>query len=187
MTTSPLTQDEIRAFVIAGHGNQPVVQDLLADRPELLNARYEEWNETALGAASHVGNRVMALYLLEQGAPLTICTAAMLGDLTSVQGFLRADPTQANATGAHGIALLVHAALSGRVDILDLLLEHGGSIDSASYALHGAAAFGHEAAATWLLAHGADPQVKNWEGKTSIEIARSSGFEKIAVLLETGG
>ena len=39
------------------------VVDVLAENPALLNAKYEEWNETGLGAASHVGNRQIAEYM----------------------------------------------------------------------------------------------------------------------------
>lgn len=96
------TQEQIREFVLPAHGDLASVKRLLAENPLLLNAKYEEWNETALGAASHVGNREIALYLLEQGAPLVMCTAAMLGMTDKVAGFLENDNAEANARGAHG-------------------------------------------------------------------------------------
>ena len=125
-STHELTQEEIRSFVLPAHGDLATVKRMLAENPALLNAKYEEWNETGLGAASHVGNRAVAEYLLSQGATLTICTAAMLGMTQSVAEFLKADPGQARATGAHGIPVLTHAAISGKTEIADLLIANGG-------------------------------------------------------------
>mgnify|MGYP003542191442 CR=1 FL=1 len=88
-----------------------IVRTLLAAHPELLNAR-SPLDESALGAAAHVGNREVARFLLDQGAPLEICTAAMLADRAAVAAFLE-DPAQARAVGAHGIPLLTHAKMGG--------------------------------------------------------------------------
>src|SRR3990172_599835 len=93
-------------IVLVSHGQLARVKQILAEHPDLLNVMYEPWVETPLGAASHVGNREIAEYLLGLGAPLTITTAAMLGRKTDVAAYLAADPAQANATGAHGISLL---------------------------------------------------------------------------------
>ena len=75
------SEDEIKAFVIAGHGDLDTIKATLAEKPGLLNEAYE-WQpgdfETALMGAAHVGNRSIVAYLLEKGAPLDICTAAML-------------------------------------------------------------------------------------------------------------
>ena len=48
------------------------------DHPELVNAS-SQWGETPIQAAAQMGDRAMAGYLLDLGAPLDICTAAMLG------------------------------------------------------------------------------------------------------------
>ena len=85
-----MTTETIREFVIAGHGNLDRVKEMLTGQPEMLNISHE-WKpddtETALQGASHVGNRAIAEYLLEQGAPLDICAAAMLGCKTNVERF----------------------------------------------------------------------------------------------------
>src|SRR4051812_25697281 len=71
-TTSEIHADQIREFVIAGHGNLEKVKQMLAIHPELLNIA-NVWRpgdtETALQGASHVGNREIAEYLLSLGAP----------------------------------------------------------------------------------------------------------------------
>lgn len=40
----------------------------------------------------------------------------MLGLTGALEAFIDTDPTSANARGAHGIPVLGHAALSGRVN-----------------------------------------------------------------------
>ena len=52
-------------IVIAAHSNLARVKELLAEDPTLLHTMYEPWKEDPIGAASHVGNRPIAEYLLE--------------------------------------------------------------------------------------------------------------------------
>jgi len=188
-TTEPAT-DRIREFVLAGHGNLALVQERLAADPALLNAAYE-WREndreTALQAAAHVGNRAIAEYLLAQGAPLDICTAAMLGRQAEVERFVDADPSQIDATGAHGIALLTHAAFSGKVALVQWLIEHGARTGM-SAALHNAVSQGHLELTRWLLDHG-DPDLSwtNFQGKTALTVATERGWEPLVQALRAHG
>lgn len=190
--TQPATlpTEQIREFVLAGHGNLARVQELLASTPALLNAAYkwqENDHETALQGAAHVGNRVIAEYLLAQGAPLDICTAAMLGRRAAVERFVGADLAQAEASGAHGIPLLAHAAFSGDVDMVRWLVERGARAGM-SAALHNAVGREHAELVDWLLQHG-DPDLgwRNFQGKTALEIATERGSEPIARLLRAHG
>ena len=185
-TTGTQTQDELGPFVIAAHGNFDKVRELLAAQPALLNGRYEKYDETALEAASHMGRREIAEHLLDAGAPLTICAAAMLGRTEAVARFLEDDPSLAGAKGAHGIPVLFHAALSGETTIADLLVAHGGG-EGASQALHAAAWRGHRAMAAWLLARGADPNTGNFEGKLPVRVASENGHPAIADLIRQHG
>src|SRR5688572_11063919 len=137
-----LTQEEIRPFVIAGHGDLNTVKKMLADQPALLNSVYEEWDETALAAASHMGAREIAEYLLDQGATPTITAAAMLGMRNAVEAFLKNDPQLAHVSGAHGISLMALVAISGSTMIAELIWKHGGK-DELDSAIHGAVSFGH--------------------------------------------
>ena len=103
-------------IVGASHGNVARVKELLADRPALARAAwdwgYGDW-ETALGAASHVGNREIAELLLANGAHPTIFSAAMLGQLEIVKAFITARPGIQKTRGPHGISLLSHANAGG--------------------------------------------------------------------------
>lgn len=108
--------DVVREMVGASHGNVARVRELLAGRPALANASwdwgYGDW-ESALGAASHVGNREIATLLLTAGARPSIFSAAMLGQLDVVKAFIVASPGIQKTRGPHGITLLAHARAGG--------------------------------------------------------------------------
>jgi hypothetical protein len=82
----------------------------------LAKASYDcgfgDW-ETALGAASHVGNREIAEFFLANEARPTIFSAAMLGQLDAVKAFVTASPGVQKIKGPHSITLLRHAAAGG--------------------------------------------------------------------------
>ncbi len=103
-------------IVGASHGNAARVRELLTGRPALARASFDwgfgDW-ETALGAASHVGNREIAELLLTNGAHPTIFSAAMLGQLDTVKAFVAASPGVQKTRGPHGISLLSHAKAGG--------------------------------------------------------------------------
>ena len=105
-----------REMVSVAHGNVARVRELLKGRPALAKATwdwgYGDW-ETALGAASHVGNREIAELLLGAGAAPTLFSAAMLGHLDTVKAFVAASPGIQQTKGPHGISLLAHARAGG--------------------------------------------------------------------------
>jgi uncharacterized protein len=168
-----VNQELVDKFVGAAHGNLEAVQSMLGEHKELLNARSSQ-AETALGAAAHMGRKKIAEYLLSQGAPLDICTAAMLSMREQVQAMLAADPGQIRQDGSHGIPLMFHAALGGDVQIAEILVAHGVDVnagDGMNTALHGAVIMNRPELATWLIAHGANPALKDYAGKTALEVA----------------
>jgi ankyrin repeat protein len=189
MPTHP-TPDQIREFVSAGHGNLPRVKEMLAENPALLNvaqAWSETDHETAIQAAAHVGARETAEFLLGQGAPLAIPTAAMLGRTSDVERLLAEEPERIREAGAHGIPLLAHAALSGDATLVARLYERGART-GVSFALGNAAAGGHLALARWLLDN-AQPDLtwKNWQGRTALTLAEEAGHTALAALLAERG
>ena len=180
-----LTRELVAEFVLVSHNDFSKATALLAQVPDLLNARYEKVNEDALQAAGHMGFREMAGYLLAKGAPLQIFAASTLGLLAEVKRFLHDDPQLANAKGVHGIPLFYHAALSGRVDLLDTLYAAGGR-QGMDFALHGAVRPGHLEAVAWLLTHDLNGiNRKNFEDKTPLKVAAERGYGSIADLLIT--
>ena len=98
------------------HGNLERVSELVKGQPALAKASWDwgfgDW-ETALGAASHTGRRAIAELLLSNGAPATIFSAAMLGQLDVVKAFIAASPGIEHQPGPHGIPLAAHARAGG--------------------------------------------------------------------------
>jgi hypothetical protein len=143
----------VREMVGAAHGNLARVKELVASRPALARASWEwgygDW-ETALGAASHVGNRAIAGILLDNGAHPTIFSAAMLGQLDVVRAFVIATPGAQKTRGPHGITLLAHARAGGNAEMIKYLESLGDAdtrypnepLEGGPAALFGTYAFG---------------------------------------------
>lgn len=185
-----LTADQIRDFIVAAHGNLPRVREMLIQHPGLLNVRHfwsEADSETAIQAAAQTGSVPVVEHLLERGAPLDICTAAMLGRKADVQRMLDQDPSRIEARGAHGIPLMPHAALSGNVELAKLLFERGATA-SISHALSNAVMHGDARMARWLLENAKpDPSWKSYEGKNLLTIAKETGKQEMLELLREYG
>ena len=77
----------IKEIVGVSHGDLKRVRELVEHQPALARASFDwgfgDW-ETCIDAASHVGRREIADFLITNGARPTLFTAAMLGDRKSV-------------------------------------------------------------------------------------------------------
>ena len=106
----------IQEMVAVSHTNMARVKALVGRQQTLAKAAWDwgfgDW-ETALGAASHIGNREIAEFLLANGAHPTIFSAAMLGQLDVVKTFIAAAPGIQRTRGPHSIPLLAHATAGG--------------------------------------------------------------------------
>ena len=120
--------DLVREMVSVAHFNVKRVNELVERQPTLAGAAWDwgfgDW-ENALGAASHVGNREIAEYLIAHGARPTIFSAAMLGQLDVVKAFVAASPGVQRIHGPHGITLLAHAKAGGERAIAVLTYLEG--------------------------------------------------------------
>jgi hypothetical protein len=116
----------VEAFVGNAHGDLGQVERLLEQEPALVNAAWDwgggDW-ETGLGAAAHMGEREIALFLLERGARLDLFAAAMLGWVDVVRAALAARPELRDVHGPHGIPLIAHARKGGDAarEVVELL------------------------------------------------------------------
>jgi len=112
------------------HVNEAKVKELVKAHPALVNAWWDwgfgDW-ESPLGAASHVGRRGIAEFLLEQGARIDIFAAAMLGYTAVVKALVTTQPGVQRTLGPHGITLLAHAKAGGKqaTDTVAYLLDLG--------------------------------------------------------------
>lgn len=124
-----------REMVGASHARLERVRELLAERPALARASWDwgfgDW-ETALGAASHVGNREIAQLLIANGAPPTLFSAAMLGELEVVKALVAANPAVVRIPGPHSLTLLHHARAGGEAakPVVELLEKIDGADDA---------------------------------------------------------
>jgi hypothetical protein len=130
----PALQPEVvHEFVLKAHGDLAAVERLVEQSPELVNSAWDwgggDW-ETGLGAASHVGRREIAQFLLERGARMDIFAAAMLGETEVVRAMLAAFPRARDALGPHGIPLIRHAEAGGEParEVLELLQREAATV-----------------------------------------------------------
>jgi hypothetical protein len=107
----------VREMVTVAHFDLTRVKELTGLHPALAKSAWDwgfgDW-ETALGAASHMGNRPIAEYLMAQGAAPTLFSAAMLGQLDLVKAFISAQPGGQRLRGPHSISLMAHAKAGGQ-------------------------------------------------------------------------
>jgi hypothetical protein len=119
-----------REIVTVSHFDLKRLKELVDARPSLARAAWDwgfgDW-ESALGAASHMGNRPIADYLISKGARPSPFSAAMLGQVEVVKAFVAAQPGVQRIRGPHGISLLAHAKAGGEAarSVLDLLKSLG--------------------------------------------------------------
>lgn len=127
-----LDTELVQTFVGKAHSDMDTVKQLLDEHPTLLNAAHD-WKfgdfETALGAASHVGFKELAQYLLDKGAQANIFTAALFGKMEIVKPMLEAFPNTLHAKGPHGFTLLHHAEKGGddALAVVEYLKSKGAS------------------------------------------------------------
>ncbi len=128
--------------------------------------------------------QVMA-HLRSRGAIVDLPTACHTGDLDRVRELLRQEPSLANRLGGYegyylgAGAPIANAAAAGRLDIVQLLLEHGADpnlpeeqIAPRGKALYEAVHRGHYEIARLLLEHGAFPNPPVESSGDALWIAR---------------
>ena len=193
---SPATQldsDLVKRFVGVSHGNLKAVKELIDGEPMLINASWD-WVkgdfETGLGAASHVGSREVASFLLDRGARINIFAMTMLGHTDMVKAVLAAYPNTHTVAGPHGIPLISHA-IFGRDhadDVFELLIQGGADVNAASNSgqtvLMSAASVGRIGQVGQLLELGSDVGAKDKRERTAIDVAKSRKHDAVVKLLE---
>ncbi len=121
-----------REMVTVSHFSLKRVMELVEARPSLTLASWDwgfgDW-ETPIGAASHMGNRPIAEYLISKGAPPSLFSATMLGQVEVVKAFIGVQPGVQRIRGPHSISLLAHAKAGGKASrpVLDYLTSLGGA------------------------------------------------------------
>jgi ankyrin repeat protein len=191
--TNGLPWTDINAFVTVAHFDFDKVKQLKKDNPLLLNTR-SSWDELAVEAASHTGRLEMAEWLAEQGAPVSTCTAALLGASGLVKSAVEADPNCIYERGAHDIPILAYTAYAEeRTEIAERLLAAGANPRARALGvtvLHVAAKKGYLEVANLLIAKGAEVNATapSKDGlKTALDLAIDVKQSKMAGLLKDHG
>lgn len=194
-TGGDLTQ-EVCFFIALRAGDRAEVARLLAESPELVNARQDWGPDLVLEGVLPFANKATALI-----------TAVEQDDLGMLELLLDAGADVDGACGCGtGESPVWAATLFDRASHARTLLEHGADPNIAStvgnYPLHVAAMRGHAALVELLLRHGADPTLEDagpqypspWSsadgagadtrGRTPAQWARANGNAELADRLE---
>jgi ankyrin repeat protein len=185
-----LPQSWINEFVIFAHFNFERVQQMLARSSDLLNAN-PTWSELSVEAAGHMGNEAICGFLLDRGAPYSICTAAMFGDTSTIKRLLADDRDRVRERGAHDFPVLWYPIFGKEhVDAAEILVAAGADIRDGIRgvtALHVAAQRGQPKMAELLIAKGANPAERapgaNGAMLTAAEFADTAKHGELAAFL----
>jgi ankyrin repeat protein len=179
-------QSVVEELVGNAHGNIARVRDLLDVHPAALNLR-APWNETAIEAATQMGDKSIIELLIGRGAPVDFFTACVLGRMDDVQAELQTDPSRVNVRGVHDLPALYFAAIGGDIQIAKRLLDAGAGVNAKAEAaapIHGAVMGGSAAMVRLLLEHDADPSLPDFKGRGARQLAEDMGRSEIADLFD---
>ena len=177
-------QAVIDDFVGNAHGNIDRVRELLEQNPDIVNAR-ATWNESAIEAASQMGNQPLIEFLFDYGAPCDFFTACVLGRMDQVKEELEADPVRAMSHGVHGLSSLYFAAIGGQQAVAETLVREGADVNDSCEAgapIHGAVLGGNREMVAWLLQQGANPALPDHEGRDAKQLAESLNRPELVAL-----
>lgn len=148
------------SLVGQSHGNLEAVTKRVEADPRLAHS-VATTSEGGVEAGSHMGRKDVVEFLLEHGAPYSLPTAVMLGDMETVKRYLDEDPQRIHERGAHDFALLWYPVI-GRcdLDMTQLLLDRGAKVEEQHFlgttALHWACMGGPIELVELLIENGAD-------------------------------
>lgn len=188
------------AAAIFGHNE---IVELLLDS----GVRPDIYESAAMGKTERVAElldenpRLLDSFSLEGFTPLML--AAHYDQIRTVE-LLLSQGADVNLTSKHPVEVTsLHAALFGaalfgrKKDTVKLLLKHGADVNtqrggkgwprSGWAALHYAVGFGFEDLVESILEHGADPAIRDDQGRTPLQVAFDEGHNRIIEILKQRG
>jgi uncharacterized protein len=179
-------QSVVEELVGNAHGNLARVREILDVHPAALNLR-APWNETAIEAATQMGDKPIIELLIGRGAPVDFFTACVLGRMDDINAELESDPSRVNARGVHDLPALYFAAIGGEIEAAKRLLAAGADINAQAEAaapIHGAVMGGNAAMVRLLLERGADPSLPDYKGRGARQLAADMGRSELYELFD---
>lgn len=174
------------------NGQQKTVEEMLAQEPGLASAVDQDGMSAVLTAAYYQEPEIVHL-LIQNGAALNLFEASAAGQVDAVREILDAAPEQVNAWAPDGFQPLGLACFFGHTALVELLLDRGADVASASrnplnvQPINSAVAGQHIEITRLLLEHGADANARQGEQVTPLHAAAQNGqIEMIQLLLEHG-
>ncbi|CAF9923041.1 hypothetical protein IMSHALPRED_005836 [Imshaugia aleurites] len=194
-------------FAALESGENAIIEEFVKTWPEVVNLDLGHCGQPLLQTIFQ-DNFALSTYLLDHGANVN----AICGPDKRPGRYLRASAkdralpyttlllqhgAQVAQTGA-----IRMAAEKGRLDVLRILIEHGGDVNerlapdagffnqkkrhqqASETPLYTATLNGHHDVVVWLLEQGADVEIGDLNGKTPITIAREQGDEELLRVLE---
>lgn len=193
LENDPIPAEKVSKFVGVSHGDFETVKSMTGEIPQLVNCLRDWGNgdfESAINAASHVGNRPIAEFLLENGARLDCFAATMLGLTSVMKEMLKSYPKLHEVRGAHGIPMIMHAIFGKEAadDVFYLLLDAGADVNAMSNIkmtpLMAATRVNRVDVVKLLLEKGSDPAPADDKGQTALAIAEKQELPEIAAVLK---
>ena len=191
----PLEYELVNQFVSKSHRDLGIVRELAQREPMLVRASRDggggDW-ETGLGAASHMGRRDIAQFLIDAGARVNVFAVFMLGEMDAAKALLTAFPKIHETPGPHGIPLLSHAIVGREAafDTFTLLLEYGVDVNQAAWRgatpLMQAVLYEQPDMVRALLDREADPAAKTPKGLTASDLAAKKGRDDLVAMIDKG-
>jgi ankyrin repeat protein len=185
-----------RQFEKAVHQNDlKVVQQMLADRPDLALNELSSWGEGVLSVPANHNDREMLELLLNYGArvpDVSKWARSYYFKHEEVAAFLLSSGMNPNHMNWRRVTLLHDMAREGKLTRARLLIDHGAAIDAIddeyrSTPLGLAVRWGKREMVELLLERGADPNMSGAPWATPLAWAKKKSHSQIEADLKTAG
>ncbi|KAG8126249.1 hypothetical protein E2320_021608 [Naja naja] len=166
-------------------GSPVVTHDLLrSELPDSIESALQGDERCVLDTMRLVD---LLLVLLFEGRKALPKSSA--GSTGRIPGLRRLDTFEVNFMDDVGQTLLNWASAFGTQEMVEFLCERGADVNRGqrSSSLHYAACFGRPQVAKTLLRHGANPDLRDEDGKTPLDKARERGHSEVVAILQSPG
>jgi uncharacterized protein len=182
------------------NGASPILVAVYYQKHDTAKALADAAAEIDVFEASALGRVDRIKQLLRQDAALVsayaqdgfypVGLAAFFGHLEAVQTLIAAGADIHAAAKNPFKVQAIHAAVASKnLDIVRAVLEAGADPNAAQQQgfrpMHESGSSGNRALAELLMQHGADPALKNDDGKSTIDYARDKGHTEFATWLDS--